>query len=231
MGGPALVLNGEATLRDDGPEAIKAARVRWRRRQIVDAATGLLTRVGFQRMLITDLAKEAGVSVGTIYQYVDSKEDILTLIVRDVLETYRAEVPAAMEGIVDPIERLQAGFRAYCSIVNERRAATLLAYQEGKNVPKKGLEDLKNMELETNGYFADCIREAVVQGRACCSVPDLTAFNLTMLAHTWALKSWYLKSHFSLDEYIKLQLGSVLRSIVSDEYHDTYRHLTGVPGI
>ena len=225
-----MALNGEVSLGDDGPEAIKAARVRWRRRQIVDAATSLLARLGFQRMLITDIAKEAGMSVGTIYQYVESKEDILTLIVLDILESYRAEVPAAMEGIVDPVERLEAGFRAYCSIVDERRAATLLAYQEGKHVPTRGLEDLKNMELETNGYFSDCIREAVRQGRARCSEPDLMALNLTMLAHTWALKHWYLRSHFTLEQYISLELASVLRSILSEEYRDAYAHLVGVTG-
>lgn len=177
-------------------------------------------------MLIADLAKEVGVSVGTIYQYVASKEDILFLVVEDILETYRIEVPKTMEGIEDPVERLAAGFRAYCGIVDSRRAATLLGYQESRNMHREGLEKVKELELETNRYFIECISEAVDQGRFVCANPDLAAFNLVISAHTWALKHWYMKGRFNLEQFITTQLAMTLRALLADKFRASYLHLT-----
>src|ERR1700728_474595 len=99
-----------------GPEAIRAARSKWRRRQIVEAALPILETKGFHQMSVNDLADEAGVSVGTIYQYVKNKEDVLLLVIKDIFATYAEEAPSAMAGIEDPLLRLSAGYHAYCRV-------------------------------------------------------------------------------------------------------------------
>lgn len=52
-------------------------------RQILDAATAVLTQQGYAATTITQIAKEAGVSRGLLHYYFASKEDILVHIVRD----------------------------------------------------------------------------------------------------------------------------------------------------
>lgn len=209
----------------EGAEAVRAARIEWRLGQILNAATKLLSEEGFQKMLITDLAKEAGVSVGTIYQYVDTKEDILVLVVNDIIESYRREVPAAMEGIDDPVERLAAGFRAYCMVVDSHRAAALLAYQETKSISKEGRERLMQLEVETNSYFSDCIQDGMKVGKFRQVEPAVASATLTMLAHMWALKHWYLNSIFDVTSYIQSQLSFITKALVAPEYQQGYAHL------
>ena len=51
-----------------------------RRAQIVEAATRLVARQGFAKTVVRDIAEEANISVGLVYEYVRSKEDILFLI-------------------------------------------------------------------------------------------------------------------------------------------------------
>jgi AcrR family transcriptional regulator len=46
---------------------------------IVDAATEVFGRSGFQRAQMVDIARVAGVSVGTLYNYVEGKEALLLL--------------------------------------------------------------------------------------------------------------------------------------------------------
>jgi AcrR family transcriptional regulator len=48
-----------------------------RRRQIMDAALAVFSRKGYGEATIPDVAREAGVAVGTIYNYYKSKRDIL----------------------------------------------------------------------------------------------------------------------------------------------------------
>jgi AcrR family transcriptional regulator len=212
-----------------GPEAIRAARETWRRGQIVEAATRLMEKQGFHQMSVAALADEAGISVGTIYQYVQRKEDVLLLVILDILDAYREEMPAVMAGIADPIERLAAGFRAYCGVVDRRRSATVLTYRESKALDEDGLHKIMQLELETTGLLAACLREARAAGIVADVDLDLTSDDLMMVAHMWALKHWHL-GQLSLDEYVDRQLGVMLRAIIRPECQDSYRSLIGGSG-
>ena len=48
-----------------------------RRNQILDAAALLFARKGYKGATIREIAREAGVAEGTIYNYFDSKHDLL----------------------------------------------------------------------------------------------------------------------------------------------------------
>lgn len=58
-----------------------------RRQQIVDAASACARRSGFHGSSMAEIAQQAGMSVGQIYRYFDSKEAIIAAIVaRDMAE-------------------------------------------------------------------------------------------------------------------------------------------------
>ena len=96
--------------------------VQRRRKEIVAAATELFSKQGFYRTTIKEIAALAGISSGLVYQYVREKDDVLLLVILDVVEAYAREIPRALEGLDDPIERLVATIGAYCRVVDKRRA-------------------------------------------------------------------------------------------------------------
>ncbi len=53
-----------------------------RRNQILDAATKVFVRLGFQHARMDDIVEEFGLSKGTLYWYFKSKEDIINAILR-----------------------------------------------------------------------------------------------------------------------------------------------------
>jgi AcrR family transcriptional regulator len=53
-----------------------------RRNQILDAATKVFVRLGFQHARMDDIVEESGLSKGTLYWYFKSKEDIINAILR-----------------------------------------------------------------------------------------------------------------------------------------------------
>jgi AcrR family transcriptional regulator len=210
-----------------GPDAIREARAQWRRGQIIDAATQLMEDRGFHEMSVNALAAQAGLSVGTIYQYVKDKTDILLLVIVDILEAYRHDVPAAMDGHADAVERLAAGFDAYCRIVDSRRYATVLAYRESKTLPIEGRETIMALEVETSGLMQACLDEAVEDGLIVPCDTQLIAHNLTVLAHAWALKHWHLKKHLDLETYIARQISLTVKAIAAPEHVERYSRLIG----
>ena len=203
----------------------RAPRAEWRRRQIIDAATAVMEREGFHRASMAAVAEAAGISVGLIYQYVANKEDLLQLVLLDVLEDFRAALPAATEGVEDPIERLARVFSAYCTVIDRRHRALVLAYRETRTLPPDGRAQVMGAELVKLGPFVTAIEDAAAEGLMEVEDPTLLTYTLVMSAHAWALKHWFLSERATLEEYRRHQLGLVLRATLTPEARERYRHL------
>jgi AcrR family transcriptional regulator len=178
------------------------ALVQRRRSQIIAAAVELFARQGYYNTTILDVARKAGVSSGLIYQYVSDKEDVLLLALMSVLDLYRQEIPRALEGRSDPMERWSAAIRAYCRVVDQHRVATVLAYRSTKSLPRDRREVIKQSEIQTNALIAGCLRACIAAGLFRSVNVDVVTYQIVTFAHAWALKHWRLKDLCTLEEYI-----------------------------
>ena len=81
---------------------------RQRREQILEAALLVFSRRGYDRATIPDVAREAGVAVGTIYNYYPGKRDLLVAITNEyIIEPFSNIVKkSCAEGDVTMITRL-----------------------------------------------------------------------------------------------------------------------------
>ena len=61
--------------------------VKQRKQQIFNAALKVFSKKGFDQATIPDIAQEAGVAVGTIYNYYQSKHDLLLAIIKSYIVT------------------------------------------------------------------------------------------------------------------------------------------------
>ncbi|MBI5899775.1 MAG: TetR/AcrR family transcriptional regulator [Rhodocyclales bacterium] len=173
-----------------------------RRGQIVRAAVKLFSEDGYYTTTIQQIARQAGISTGLIYQYFRDKDDILFLSLKMVLDTYEHEIPSQLEGLSDPVERLCVAVWAYCHIVDRLREATVLAYRSTKSLRADRRVLIKDAETRTNRLIEKCIK-ACVDGGTMRAVNDyMLAYQLVMFAHSWALKHWVLSERFSLERYI-----------------------------
>ena len=187
-----------------------------RRGQIVAAATQLFAREGFYRTTIKDIAKLAGISSGLVYQYFREKEDILLLVLLEVLDSYSREIPQALEGVTEPLDRLLKAVDAYCRVVDRHRAATVLAYRSTKSLPPDRRRELiQQRETETNQIIASAVKDCIKQGLVRKVNVDVLVYQIVLAAHGWALKSWYFKSRISLDEFIRETIDILLIGILT----------------
>ncbi|QRG09023.1 TetR/AcrR family transcriptional regulator [Xanthobacter dioxanivorans] len=186
-----------------------------RRHQIVVAATQLFSEQGFYKTTIKDIAKKAGVSAGLVYLYVREKEDVLLLVLLQVVEAYAREIPKAMENFTDPLERLMRAVEAYCRVVDGHRAATVLAYRSTKSLSPDRRELIQQRETETNDIIANAIVACMKAGLIRKLNVDVLTYQLVLVAHGWALKSWYFKSRLTLEEYIVDSLDILLAGVLT----------------
>jgi AcrR family transcriptional regulator len=189
--------------------------VQRRRREIVAAATELFSRQGFYRTTIKEIAARAGISAGLVYQYVREKDDVLLLVILDVVDAYAREIPKALEGKMDPIDRLVATVDAYCRVVDQRRAATVLAYRSTKSLSPDRRRLIQERETETNALIAAAISGCIKARLVRRINVDVLTYQIVLIAHGWALKSWYFKTRMSIDRYIRDNLDILLCGILT----------------
>jgi len=87
--------------------------------QLWDAALGVFTRKGLRRTRMADIAREMGISPGSLYNYVESKEALFAWLIDHggepgpIAAPARLPLPSPLPGELEKRlrERLDAGFR------------------------------------------------------------------------------------------------------------------------
>ena len=173
-----------------------------RRGQIVRAAVKLFSEDGYYTTTIQQIAKQAGISTGLIYQYFRDKDDILFLSLKMVLDTYEHEIPSQTNGLTDTVERLCVSVWAYCHIVDRLREATVLAYRSTKSLRADRRILIKDAETRTNRLIEKSLKACVDGGYMRAVNEYMLSYQLVIFAHSWALKHWVLRERYSLESYI-----------------------------
>jgi len=96
--------------------------------QIIDAAIEVFIRKGYRRTQMSDVARAAGVSQGSLYNYVESKDALFYLIIDRGLTD--GPLPAALElpirtpSLADTLARLRVRINSELAVPELERALT-----------------------------------------------------------------------------------------------------------
>lgn len=208
-----------------------AGLVQRRRAQIVQAAVKLFSEQGFYKTTVQQIAAQAEISHGLIYHYARTKEDILLLALVSVLEGYKRELPLAIEQHQDPLDRLLAGVRAYCEVVDRSREATVLAYRSTKSLPERQRQHIKQLEIETNQLIEECVQACIDAGYLRQVDVALTVYHFVNFAHAWALKHWRLATLTDKEAYIRDGFDFFLRALVTPKGWRRYQKLAEISAV
>lgn len=80
---------------------------------ILEAATALIARVGYEKASTRAVAEAAGISLAGLYHYFDSKEKMLFLIQFRTFNSLVSGLREKLHGVADPIEQLRVMVRAH----------------------------------------------------------------------------------------------------------------------
>lgn len=196
-----------------------AKLVEQRRAQILRAAVKLFSDNGYYTTTISQIAREAGVSTGLIYQYFGDKDDVLLLSLKLVLETYEREIPRRLENVTHPVERLCMALWAYCTIVDGLRDATILAYRSTKSLRADRRALIKQDEIRTNRLLQDCLRVCIAKGYMRRVDEYLLVYQYVHFCHAWALKHWAMRAKFSLGKYVAEGIGLLVEPFLTAKGH------------
>jgi len=112
--------------------------VRQRRRQIFLAACRVLARKSFHEASVKELALEAGLAAGSIYVYLQSKDEILILIEESMVTELVEMLPAIRaKAADDPRRELLAIMHEVLNIIDRYREAFAVLHHEGRYLARR----------------------------------------------------------------------------------------------
>ena len=79
-----------------------------RRPQIVEAATQVFIRKGYRKTTMPDIAREAGLSVGGVYWYFKSKDEVVLALLEEIFQSDLESMKILLDSASSATERLKS---------------------------------------------------------------------------------------------------------------------------
>ncbi|WP_085994015.1 TetR/AcrR family transcriptional regulator [Oceanobacillus senegalensis] len=185
--------------------------VKKRRDQMIKGAVNLFKEKGFHRTTTREIAKASGFSIGTLYEYIRTKEDILYLTCDAIYERVRERLELAFVVEHSSQENLVNIITSYFYLMDDLQEEILILYQEVKSLKK----ETRKYVLQKEQDMVAMLEKMIIN-----CVPDLTqkqasllANNIIIQGHMWGFRRWILQRQFTLQEYIDLQVEAFLKQL------------------
>lgn len=179
--------------------SVKSQRkVQDRRAALVGAATKIFMKKGFHAATVREIGEAAGLTQGTIYNYVRSKDDILYLVCDEAITAYQDAVRDALKG-VERHERFQTMLPVLVDVIYRHQDHILLMYQVSHSLNRRALRAILGKTAEFNAFTARILTETL--GEEIPGMNPVLATNiLTFLPAIVALRRWDLRDKVTLAE-------------------------------
>ena len=184
------------------------------RKQIIQSAIILFQEKGFHRTTTREIAKESGFSIGTLYEYVRTKEDVLFLVYEAINDRVYNHLETSLKLEEPSLDNLYIAIGSYYRLIDTMQEEVVILYQEVKSLDPYSRESILEKERQMVGILRDALLSCMPKGynkqRA-----DLLANNIFVQGQMWGFRRWILRKKFSLDEYIEYQID-FLKSSLND---------------
>ena len=185
-----------------------------RREQMIRGAVKLFKEKGFHRTTTREIAKEAGFSIGTLYEYIRTKEDVLFLVCDSIYDevNHRLSALSMNDGTIDG---LKLAIHQYFSLIDDMSDEFLVMYQESKSLPKDALQYVLKKEMLMVALFENLLQSCVESGELRIEQKEieLAAHHIVVQGQMWAFRRWALHGNYTLKTIFKFRRISFLKGL------------------
>jgi len=183
--------------------------------QIVQAAAALFIKKGTVNTGVRDIAEASGITVGTLYHYFHSKEEIISAFMDYAVagtDRFFAESEKLLKR-TDPMKALKLAINGYYDYTNEAQNVILFWHQETRNLSVELRNRLLDNECVLLSIFEKILKRGCEQGVFKVNNIRLAAHNIIVMADMWAFRRWDLKHHITAEQYRKEQTNFILHGL------------------
>ena len=182
--------------------------------KIFTATFKLSSTKGFQAMSLRDLSKETGISMGGLYSYIGSKNDLASVI-EGVQRSYIEQVAdEILRENLEPKECLRAIIFSEIYMMEIMSSWYYFCFMELKGLSKEQQSFALDNELRSEEILMSIILDGVSANQFICERPELLASQVVAQLQQWHLKQWKFKlREVETEEYAKYVFSSLLKCL------------------
>ncbi|WP_135469372.1 TetR/AcrR family transcriptional regulator [Crenalkalicoccus roseus] len=180
---------------------------------IRSSARGLIYRHGYAAMNLRELATEVGISPGSLYNHITTKQGLLFDLIAEHMAALLAETDAALAAAgPDPMARLRAFIAHHLLYHFERRQEVFIANFELRSLEPPNHARVVAMRRSYEGRLIALLDAGVATGEL--DIPDTHVAAYAILAMLTGVCTWYRPDgRLSKEELVALHTRLVLDGV------------------
>src|SRR5690625_5542754 len=111
-----------------------------RNKKIIESTITLFKDKSLHRTTTREIAKESGFSIGTLYEYVRTKEDVLSLVYEAINDRVYNHLKDSLQLKEVTLENLYRAIDSYYRLIDAMQEEVVILYQEVKSLDPQSRE-------------------------------------------------------------------------------------------
>ncbi len=161
-----------------------------KRRRILEAATELFTEQGFESTTTAAIAKRAGIGAGTLYLYVDSKDDLLVAVFRQQVGSVWEEAFAGVDPADSVLDQLLSVFNHVAEFHEHDTNLSRAFFRDLRFVSSPVVKGAEEFVRSYHAQLAELLEQGQADGRL---DPEVDAADLA--ANLYAIWTSLMSRH------------------------------------
>ncbi len=184
-----------------------------RRKQIINAASKLFFEKGFDQTTMREISRASGLTMGSLYDYVRSKDDILVLVYKDVIERFRLGLGGNDQtGLDVNPDNLEIILRRSMKQMYKLSKAVQLLYRESWSRRKNVHLQMREIDRTHVENLTRLLVKGQQRGSFQIKNPEVTADLIHLLVALPAIREWSLLN-IDQEEVIDTVTKFILRGL------------------
>ncbi|KHE67801.1 TetR/AcrR family transcriptional regulator [Halobacillus sp. BBL2006] len=187
-----------------------------RRNQMIRGAVTLFIEKGFHKTTTREIAKASGFSIGTLYEYIRKKEDVLFLVCDSIYQRVKERMEASIDPNQSSIQSLVHAIRSYFQLMDDMQDEVVVMYQEVKSLSRDAQDYVLQKERDMVAMLEQVILNSLSEKRSDHEI-KLIANNIFVQGQMWGFRRWILQRTFTLESYTDTQIQLLLEGLSETE--------------
>jgi AcrR family transcriptional regulator len=181
---------------------------------VLEAAVKVFYERGYSDATVQDVADELGILKGSLYHYIDTKEDLLFQLVEEV----HTEVEAILDGVkaekdLEPLERLELYVRRQVEYNIQNLERISIYYHDLNRLTGDRLTFVKASRRVHDDYATKLISAAQKEGKADKAFDARMMANCVFGTIIWTYQ-WFRPGRMSRKTVVEVCVHHALRGVV-----------------
>jgi AcrR family transcriptional regulator len=168
------------TIGSRGPKTLEAIR---------KAGLRLIFEHGYEAMSLRQLAAEVGIQVGSLYNHISTKQELLFDLVQDHMNELLRQLDSTLHGKDEPRERLRAFVAFHVSYHMNRKREVFIANSELRSLEPRNYETVVALRSAYEQRLSGILGQGVASG--VFEVVDVQVATFAILSLLTGLCNWY----------------------------------------